>query len=147
MPEAPATDGKDSTSGPLDGPPDRVRGPATLRWAVGLLAAQAAGLAVLTVLVVYADLVATATTVQGAIGLTIFTALMAALLGVFAWSLHRRRRWARGPAIVLQLLLVPIGWTMVSGGQPAFGIPVIALGLIGAGLLLAPATREALDAS
>jgi hypothetical protein len=97
--------------------------------------------------VVYADLVATATTVQGAIGLTIFTALMAALLGVFAWSLHRRRRWARGPAIVLQLLLVPIGWTMVSGGQPALGVPVIALGLIGAGTLLAPATREALDAS
>jgi hypothetical protein len=127
--------------------PAAVRGPATLRWAVGLLAAQAAGLAVVTVLLVYADVVATTTTVQGAIGLTIFAALMAALIGLFAWSLHRRRRWARGPAIVLQLLLVPIGWTMVGGGQPALGVPVIALGLIGAATLLAPATREALDAS
>jgi len=127
--------------------PAAVRSPATLRWAVGLLAAQAAGLVVVTVLLVYADVVAATTTVQGAIGLTIFTALMAALLGLFAWSLHRRRRWARGPSIVLQLLLVPIGWTMVSGGQPALGVPVIVLGLIGAGTLLAPATREALDAS
>ena len=48
---------------------------------------------------------------------------------------------------MLQLLLVPIGWTMVSGGQPALGVPVIVLGLIGAGTLLAPATREALEVS
>lgn len=121
--------------------------PATLRWAVGLLAAQAVGLVGLTIVLVYADVVATATTPQGAIGLTIFTALLAALLGLLAWSLLRRRRWARGPSIVLQLLLVPIGWTMINGGQPLLGIPVIALGLAGAGLLLAPATREYLDAS
>jgi len=69
--------------------------------------------------------------------------ILAALMGGLGWMLWRRRAWARGPAIVLQLLLVPIGYTMVSGGL-WLGLVVMAVGLCGAGTLLAPATRASL---
>jgi hypothetical protein len=45
---------------------------------------------------------------------------------------------------VRQLLLVPIGVTMLTGGLPAVGIPTVVIGLVGAGTLMAPATRGAL---
>ncbi|MCW2640183.1 MAG: hypothetical protein JWP76_2489, partial [Dactylosporangium sp.] len=75
---------------------------------------------------------------------TSFAVLIAVLLGVLALALTRRRAWARGPAVVLELMLLPIGWFMVSGGLAWLGVPVFLLGLLGAGLLVTPATREAL---
>jgi hypothetical protein len=77
---------------------------------------------------------------------TSFVALMAAVFGLLAHALWRRRAWARGPGIVLQLLLVPIGYSMASAGMAWAGIPVIVLGLGGAAALIAPTTREALTA-
>jgi hypothetical protein len=41
-------------------------------------------------------------------------------------------------------MLLPIGWFMVGGGLAWLGVPVFVLGLVGAGLLVAPTTREAL---
>lgn len=119
--------------------------PASLRTALLLLGAEAVLLTLLTVFLVYAALAGEGSTAGTAVGTTIFVALLAGLLGWFAWSLFRRRAWARGPAIVLQLLLVPIGATMLTGGAPTLGIPTILLGLVGAGSLLAPTTRGALD--
>jgi hypothetical protein len=127
-----------------EAPPD-MRRPASLLAALGVLAAETVALAGLTGYLIYADLVSDATTFQGAIGLTLFTALMAGMLGLLTWSLFRGRGWARGPSVVLQLLLVPIGYYMITGGLPALGVPVIAVGLIGAGALLAPATRASMD--
>ena len=45
---------------------------------------------------------------------------------------------------MIELLQVPIGYTMLTNGLPAFGAPVLILGLLGAGLLLAPSTRKEL---
>jgi hypothetical protein len=75
---------------------------------------------------------------------TVFSALLAAAFGGLAWALHGRRSWARGPAVVLQLLLIPIGYTMATSGLPVFGVPVLLIGLVCAGTLLAPASRAAL---
>ena len=118
----------------------------TLRWAVGALAAETVGLVGLVVYLVYADIAGGAETVRGAIMVTSFVAVMAAVFGVLAHALWRRRAWARGPAIVLQLLLVPIGYSMAAAGMAWAGVPVIAVGLGGAAALIAPATREALGA-
>ena len=41
-------------------------------------------------------------------------------------------------------MLLPIGYYMAKGGLPWYGIPVLLAGLFGAGLLVAPATRDAL---
>jgi hypothetical protein len=116
----------------------------TLQWAVRLLFLQAAGLAVVTGLLVYLNITAKWTTAQMALSTTGYVALMTVAFTFVAVSLARRRRWARGPAIVIELLQVPIGYTMLTNGLPAVGGPVLVLGLAGAVLLLAPATRRAL---
>jgi hypothetical protein len=117
-----------------------------LRWAVWALVAETVGLVALVVYLVYADIAGGAQTVRGAVMVTLFAALTAALFGTLALALLRRRAWARGPAIVLQLLLLPIGYSMAANGLAWVGGPVIALGLAGAAALVAPATREALGA-
>lgn len=81
---------------------------------------------------------------QSAAGTAVFAALMAGLLGGLAAALGRLRAWARGPAIVIEILLVPIGYYMITGGIAWLGVLTMAVGLIGAGLLLAPSTRTAL---
>lgn len=120
------------------------RSPATLRWAVRLLLVEGAGLAALTLLFVYFDLTQKWVTAGGALSSTVYLGLMAVLFIGIGIALHRRQRWARGPGIVTQMLQMPIGWTMLSHGQPWIGAPLFALGLTGAVLLFAPSTRLAL---
>lgn len=118
--------------------------PTTLKVAVWLLLLQATALALLTLYLIYLDVTADATTVQGALSTTVFVAIMAAAFLLVGVSLSRRRRWARGPAIVIEMLQVPIGYTMLTHGLPAVGAPVLVCGLAGAALLLAPSTRRSL---
>jgi hypothetical protein len=68
----------------------------------------------------------------------------AVVLALLAWQLRARRAWARGVAIVLQLLLLPLGYALLTTGAPLIGVPLIAVGVVGAGLLLARSSREAL---
>jgi hypothetical protein len=117
---------------------------ATLRWAVRLLFLEGVGLALLTLVVVYLDITAEWTAASIALSSTGYLALMTVLFLGVAVALHRRRRWARGPGIVAQMLQMPIGWTMLTHGQPLIGAPLFALGLAGAILLFAPSTRIAL---
>lgn len=116
-----------------------------LRWALRVLAVETAAIAGLLVYLIYVDLTAPAESLSGAIGVTLYLAVLAALLAFLTWSLWRRRRWARGPAVVLNLLLLPIGYSLVAGGSAWIGLPVIVAGLAGAGLLVAPATRAELQ--
>ncbi len=118
--------------------------PAALRWAVRLLFLQAVGLAVVTGFVGYAATTQTALSVATAVSTVALPLGVAILFAALAWQLRRRRAWARGAAIVLELLMVLVGGTLISSGLAWAGVPVVALGLIGAGLLLAPSSREAL---
>jgi uncharacterized membrane protein (DUF2068 family) len=119
-------------------------GASTLRWAVVLLAVETLGVAVVSAFLVYEDVTARATNPGNAWSITGFALAVAILMAVVCWALSRRRSWARGPAIVLEMMLLPIGYYMIRGGLAWIGVPVLLLGLFGAGLLLAPATREAL---
>jgi hypothetical protein len=116
----------------------------TLIGGVALLGLEAVGLLAVMALLIYADMTAPSVGVSSAVGITAFAGLFAVLLAALAWALWRRRAWARGPAIVLELLMLPIGYSMISSGLVWLGIPVMLLGLCGAGALLAPATRAAL---
>src|SRR5262245_13318815 len=106
------------------------REPATLRFAVWMLAGEAVALFAVLLFLLYEDLTGAAGTAQGAIAVTLYTAIFGGILGGLASALHRRRRWARGPAIVVQMLLIPIGYTMAAGGLPALGLPVMLIGLV-----------------
>jgi hypothetical protein len=115
--------------------------PMTLRCVVGLLFVES--FAVMGLLG-YEGFTATIADWRNAVIVIGFAVIIAVLLGYFGWSLWRRRAWARGPAVVGELMLVPIGWYMTTGGVAWLGVPVLVLGLVGAGLLVAPATSEAL---
>jgi hypothetical protein len=120
--------------------------PATLRWAVVLLGVQVIGLVAVVALLIYADVRSTATSTAGATGLTVSAAVFAALMGLFLWALAGRRAWARSPAIVLDLLLVPIAFSLITSDLAVIGIPVLLLAGGTVALLLAPSTRAALGA-
>jgi hypothetical protein len=116
--------------------------PPTLRAAVGLLFTESAAV---VAVVVYNGLTSTVASWRDAIIVLGFAGFLAAAFGGLGWSLSRRRSWARGPAVVAELMLVPIGWYLATGGQVWLGVAVLTLSLVGAGLLVAPVTREALE--
>ncbi|MEV6525310.1 hypothetical protein AB0M43_25480 [Longispora sp. NPDC051575] len=124
-------------------PVDPVR-PITLKALVGLLWGKAAVLVGLTGWLLYADLSGRAGSARLANFVTVYAAAYAVLLLFVGWAVFRRRSWSRGPAMMLELFLLPIGYYMVAGGQPLLGVPVIALGALGVFLTLHPRTRAAL---
>lgn len=118
--------------------------PATLRWAIRLLLAEAVALGALTLFLTYEDLTADATDLTSALLITVFAAGGTAILVFIARALGNKRAGARAPAIVLQLMLLPIGYYMIGGGLAWLGIPLMALGLVVCGLLLSAPTTRAL---
>ncbi|KWV30949.1 MULTISPECIES: hypothetical protein [Micromonospora] len=118
--------------------------PDTLRWAVRLLRAEAVALALLSGWLVWADLTATKTDLVSALFVTGFAVAGAVALWALGGALTRRRAGARAPAMVLELMLLPVGWFMVSGGLGWLGVPLMALGLGVCALLVSPPTTRAL---
>ncbi len=109
-----------------------------------LLYVEAVGTAVAAGFFAYEGFTQKSVSVGSAVTSVAYPAGIAVLLAGLGLLLSRRRGWARGPAIVLQLLLLPIGYYMIAGGVPWLGVPVMLFGLVCAGLLLAPATRLSL---
>ncbi|MER7440664.1 hypothetical protein [Micromonospora avicenniae] len=122
--------------------------PVTLRWAVWLLRGEAVAVGLIALWLVWADLT-TDTTVglTSALLVTAFAVAGAVALWALGGALHRRRAGARAPAIVLQLMLLPIGWYMIQGGMGWLGVPLMALGVGVSVLLVAPASNRALGFS
>jgi hypothetical protein len=93
----------------------------------------------------YQALVGQATSARGALMVILYTAVMAAIVGALAFALGRGRGAARSPAIVLQILLVPLGGYLISLQQYQVGVPAVLAGVVGVYSLLSVATREALE--
>jgi hypothetical protein len=118
--------------------------PAPLAWAVWLLYAEAAAVGAIAAYLLYEDVTGEATDLRDAIIVTLFAAAMAAVLAGLAYALSGCRPWARGPVVALQLILVPIGYYLATGGYPWLGIPVALVGLVVVGLLVTPSSTKAL---
>jgi hypothetical protein len=118
--------------------------PAPLAWAVWLLYAEAAAVGLLAGYLVYEDVTGTATDLRDAILVTLYAVAMAGALAGLAYALSRCQPWARGPVVALQLIMVPIGYYLATGGKPWLGVPVAVLGLVVAGLLVTPSSTKAL---
>jgi crotonobetainyl-CoA:carnitine CoA-transferase CaiB-like acyl-CoA transferase len=118
--------------------------PRPLRWAVWLLLGEAAGVAVLAAYLVYEDLTGEANDIVVALIETGFAVAAALVLLALARALANRRAGARGPAIVLQLMLLPIGYYMIQGGLAWLGAPILALAVLVCALLVTPSTTKAL---
>ncbi|OKI68843.1 hypothetical protein [Micromonospora sp. CB01531] len=118
--------------------------PAPLRWAVHLLRAEAVALGLVAAWLVWSDLTAPATDLTSALLVTVFAIGGAAALWALGGALVRRKAGARAPAIVLQLMLLPVGWYMIQGGLGWLGLPLMALGVGVTGLLVSSPTNRAL---
>jgi hypothetical protein len=118
--------------------------PATLRWAIWLLLAEAVALGLLTLYLGYEVLTSTAADLTSALLITAFAALGALVLVLIARALGNLRPAARAPAIVLQLMLLPVGYYMIGGGLAWLGVPLMALGIGVSVLLVSPPTTRAL---
>jgi uncharacterized membrane protein (DUF2068 family) len=75
------------------------------------------------------------------------TVLAVAALPLFAaYGLWRARRWSRGPVLIIELITLPVAWTMAHSGG-AMLAAAVALGIVAVGelvLLVHPAATEAL---
>jgi hypothetical protein len=111
---------------------------------VRLLAIETVAIAAAAVFVGWEVVTATATSKQSGVAFFVFVVIWAIATGGLARALSNLKAWARGPAIVIEGLLLPIGYYMATAGLAYVGIPVMIVGLFGAGLLLAPSTRVAL---
>jgi hypothetical protein len=111
---------------------------------VWLLALETAVVVGATGFMVYGDLTGAAGNQGLAMFMTWYAAGYAAGFGLATYGLYRRSRWARTPALVLNLFLVPVGFFMTEAGLWWLGVPVIGYSLLVGYLLVAAPTREAL---
>jgi hypothetical protein len=115
----------------------------TLIWAVRLLYLQAVALAALTAYLIYLD-VTIADSVGVAVGLTVLAAAGVVFVVLVARALGRRRLGSRGPAIVIQLMVIATGGFLLQTGPPWLGGTLIVLGVVVGVLVVLPASTRAL---
>ncbi|GLZ82029.1 hypothetical protein Afil01_68360 [Actinorhabdospora filicis] len=118
--------------------------PITLKAVIAALVLEAAGLVTYGSFTLTAAADGQAFSYGAAITEGVVWIVLAVLLGVFAWTLAKRKSWARNATIFLQLMLLPIGYFMIKGGHPGWGVPVLALGLLSVLVLMSAPVREAL---
>jgi hypothetical protein len=101
-----------------------------------LICLEAVGVVVLAVVIVVSGLVNSAAIgqllAQGA-----YYIVFAAAMAVCGIALLQGRRWGRTPTIVIQILLLAVGyWMAVPSGRPGWGIALIIVGVVTGGLLV-----------
>jgi hypothetical protein len=122
----------------------RAEAPRTLRWAAVVVGIEAAALALGALWLLYLVVGSTAASVAAALGEVVFVAGGAVVLAVAATGLWRVAGWARGPVVVLQLLLAALAYTTAfDAGRPAIGLPVLVLVAAELYLLATPESRLA----
>ncbi|MBL0749496.1 hypothetical protein [Nocardioides baculatus] len=70
----------------------------------------------------------------------------AAALGWCAWALRGVRRWARGPVVMAQLILLGLAWNLWAGSTKPLSAGLAVVGLVVIAGLLHPASTRALEA-
>ncbi|MET8680596.1 hypothetical protein ABZW18_24180 [Streptomyces sp. NPDC004647] len=77
-------------------------------------------------------------------GLTLLA--LAALPLAAARGLLLRRRWSRGPALIIQIMAVPVAWTLIGTGGAVIvaGVALALVALAVLALLVNPTATEAL---
>ncbi|MBM7790662.1 hypothetical protein [Tenggerimyces flavus] len=69
-----------------------------------------------------------------------FVLVAGALLVALSVGLFRQRRWSRGPAVFVQLLMLPIGYQLVEAPTTPIGYAMLLLALVGLVCLLLPSS-------
>ncbi|MES4904767.1 MULTISPECIES: hypothetical protein [unclassified Streptomyces] len=120
--------------------------PTRITAAAVLAAAEAVVLVGLGVYVLIMGLTGDPDSPQQAEMLGVTVLALAALPLAAARGLWRRRRWSRGPAMITQLMALPVAWTLVQngGGLIAVGVVTALAAFAVLALLINPTATEAL---
>ena len=130
----------DTAAEPAAGPPSGVRA------AAAIVLLEAAALAVTAVVLLVLAFVHTTTRLWAAVAIVGFALLGAAILALCARGLARLRPSARSPVILVQLLAVPVGYSLgIQAGRALIGVPILLLAVAVLVLLMLPSSRQALD--
>lgn len=116
-----------------------------LRVAGALVGAEAAALVGVAVFYGVELVVATPTSLGTAIAVALITLVAGVGLALSAVGLCRARRWARSPALVVQLLMVPVAWDLTGSERRALGIVLLVWAVASAGVLLSRPVTVALE--
>ncbi len=140
MPDPHADPAADPYADPAAGPP---RG---IRLAAAIVALEAVALVVTALVLLVLTFVHTTTRLWAALVIVGFALLGAAVLALCARGLLRLRPSARSPVLMVQLLGLPIGYSLgVQSGRLLIAAPILLAATAVLVLLLAPSSRQALD--
>jgi hypothetical protein len=126
--------------------PERIRpeAPPAVRRAAFVVAVEAAAATVLAVVLLFLTMTGSPDSVGRALAEVVYVGLGAALLAAGAVGLWRVSAWARGPVIVMQVLLGVMGYTAAfQADRPLLGVPVLAAVALELYLLATPEARLA----
>nr|WP_208383447.1 hypothetical protein [Modestobacter marinus] len=122
----------------------RQEAPTAVRRAALVVAVEALALTVLAVVLLVLTLTGSPDSVGRALAEVVYVGLGAGLLAAAAVGLWRVSGWARGPVIVLQILLGLLAYNAAfPAQQPLLGLPVLALVAAELYLLATPEARLA----
>jgi hypothetical protein len=125
--------------GPILGCVETTRTPRQVQLAgVGVAAEAVAGLIATIVLLTGSS---TDLPVASVVGEAALFVLGAAALGFVGWGLVAGRRWARTPALVIQLLLLPVVYSLIGPSREV--LLGIATGIVVAGIFLLLLSEQA----
>ncbi len=110
-----------------------------------LVALQGAGLLGIAAYYLVGVAVGRASEQRGALVSAVLALLAGLALLLVARGLGRARRWARAPALLAQLLVLPVAATPLQGEQVVLGAALLAWALAALVLLLLPAVGAALQ--
>ncbi|ALG85567.1 hypothetical protein [Gordonia phthalatica] len=127
--------------------------PKTLRWAGLGTAAQGALALIVAVILVIRELAGHHEVGISGYGTAVWFVVIGGAVLAGGLALTRGRRWGRGLSLITQLLLLPTGYTIITGDYLLeaglsrwLGYPIIAVALVLLALLFAPASTSWLDA-
>jgi peptidoglycan/LPS O-acetylase OafA/YrhL len=113
--------------------------PATVRVAGWIVAVQGVAALVVAAVLVVRKIAGADQHVVNGLGTAVWFILAGGVVLAAGRALVTGRRWGRGVAVFIQLLLLPVAWYVAVGShQPAFGIPAGIVALTTLILLFTP---------
>ncbi|MGY1745391.1 hypothetical protein [Blastococcus sp. SYSU D00695] len=123
---------------------DRPEAPVAVRRAALVVALEAALLIGGALVLLYLTVTGDPASVSNALAEVVYVGIFGVAMAAAAVGLWRVSPWARGPVVVLQLLLAALGYTTAfTADRPQFGIPVLVLVVVELYLLATPEARLA----
>jgi uncharacterized membrane protein (DUF2068 family) len=117
--------------------------PGTLRIAAAVVAGEALATVGVGVWLLVEALIHVPEGLAIALSTGAFLGAAGAGLAVVAWGLSRARHWSRGLTAVSQLLLLPLGYELMSDATWVAGTALMVAAIVTVGLLFAPRSTAA----